>query len=177
MRRLVYDVAVSTDGFIAGPGEALGGFLHEGDHVEAYRARLASYGTVVMGRQTYEIGYQFGMKPGDEPYPPMDHHVFSKTLELPAGCGIEVVRDDWLGTIDRLKAAPGADIYLCGGGAFAGLLMRHGRVDRLVLKVNPFLAGGGTPLFAGLESPRPLRRLGVTSHASGVVLLEYAVGE
>lgn len=177
MRQIVYDVAISADGFIAGAGERMDGFLFEGDHVEAYQARLASYGTVVMGGRTYTIGYEFGMQPGDKPYPHMDHYVFSRTLELPDGCGIEVVRDDWLGAIDRLKAGEGGDIYLCGGGAFAGFLLQHERVDRLVLKVNPFLAGGGTPLFAGLESPQSLRRLAVTPHASGVVLVEYAVGE
>ncbi len=175
MRRVIYDVAISADGFIAGPGARLQDFVHDGAHVSAYGARLASYGTVIMGPRTYEAGYGFGMQPGDKPYPHMDHHVFSRTLLLPEGCGVEIVRDDWLGEVDRLKARPGGDIYLCGGGAFAGHLLAAGRIDRLVLKVNPFIAGGGTPLFGGIESPQPLRPAGVIAHANGVTLLTFEI--
>ena len=115
------------------------------------------------------------MKPGDKPYPHMAHYVFSASLDLPDGCGIEVVRGDALGVIDRLKAAEGRDIYLCGGGAFAGFLVNAGRVDRLRIKLNPVVLGGGVPLLTGLVRSPGLRLEASTTYDSGVVLLDYAV--
>jgi hypothetical protein len=43
MREIIYDVAVTLDGLIAAPGDDISAFPAEGDHVEAYRARLATY--------------------------------------------------------------------------------------------------------------------------------------
>ena len=175
MRNIVYDVAATLDGFIAGGGGDVSAFANEGDHVDAYLVRLQTYDTVLMGRRTYEFGYAFGVKPGQRAYPHMAHHVFSRSLALPSPSDVEVVRESWITTIDRLKAAPGGDIYLCGGGAFAGYLANHGRVDRLIVKLNPVLLGRGVPLFAGLERPLSLSLTGTTRYASGVTLLEYGV--
>ena len=175
MRKLAYDVAASLDGFIAGRDGDVGAFLPEGDHVDAYLGRLQDYDTVVMGRRTYEFGYRFGLRPGDRAYPHMAHHVFSRSIDLPPGAAVSIVRSDWLATIDRLKSADGANIYLCGGGAFAGYLLEHGRLDRLLVKLNPILLGEGIPLFGGRRHAR-LRLEQECRYASGVVLLEYSVG-
>lgn len=83
-RKLVYDVAVSLDGYISGPKHDTSAFVMTGDHVDAYFDRIAGYPAVVMGRTTYEAGYTWGLKPGVKAYPHMDHHVFSKGLQLPA---------------------------------------------------------------------------------------------
>lgn len=172
-RSLIYDVAVSVDGFIAGDGEDVSGFLFEGDHVEAYRERLATYDTVLMGRRTYEFGYRFGLPPGYLPYPTMRHLVFSRTLDLPAGSPVEVIRDDALRIVDELKAGDGSDIYVCGGGTFAGWLMAQGRLDTVLLKVNPMLLGKGVPLLENME--RRLKLVDITPYGSGVVLARYEV--
>lgn len=61
MRRIVYYVATSLDGFISGPDEDVSGFANEGNGVTKYLADLADYDTVIMGRKTYEFGYRFGL--------------------------------------------------------------------------------------------------------------------
>lgn len=172
-RKLVYDVAVSIDGYIAGPGGDVSGFLFEGDHVEDYQKRLASYDTVIMGRETYVSGYQYGMKPGDAPYAHMRNMVFSSSLSLPAGSPVEVVREGALRVVDDLKAGAGGDVYVCGGGAFAGWLMKEGRLDSLILKINPVVLGGGTPMLAGESAP--MRLVDSKASRSGVVLARYEV--
>jgi dihydrofolate reductase len=172
MREIIYDVATSLDGFIAGPGDDIAGFVAEGDHVAAYQARLASYGTAIMGRRTYEFGYRFGLVPGARAWPHMDHHVFSRSLVLP-GDAVEVVRGAWRERLEALRGTPGRPIYLCGGGVFAGWLAAEGLIDRLRLKINPVVLGGGLPLFAGLTAPLALRPVGLTAHASGVTLAEF----
>jgi dihydrofolate reductase len=59
--RIVYDVAVRLDGYIAGENDDISAFPGEGDHVSAYLARLETYQNFIMGRRTYEFGYRFGL--------------------------------------------------------------------------------------------------------------------
>ncbi len=173
MRTIFYDVATSLNGYIAGPDDDISGFPAEGDHAEAYFERLAGYDTVLMGRGTYEFGYRFGLQPGRRAYAHMHHYIFSRTLDLPADSEVEIVRDDWIERVRSLKSAAGGDIYLCGGGQFAGLLMSHGLVDRLRLKMAPFLLPGGVPLFEQLDRQVQLQPVSMTRHDSGVVTMEY----
>ena len=177
MGHLVYDVAASLDGYIAGAGGDISAFPQDGDHVDAYRERLARYGTVVMGRHTYEFGYAYGLKPGQLAYPHMRHVVFSTSIELPADSDVRVERDPngWLDAIDALKADTDADVYLCGGGRLAGLLLARGRIDTIVVKLAPLVLGGGTPLFEGLSEPARLRLRESTRHESGVTTHRWDV--
>jgi hypothetical protein len=69
MRRIVYDVAVSLDGYIAGKDDDISAFPGEGDHVSAYLARLETYQSVTMGRQTYEFGYRLACRRAPAPIP------------------------------------------------------------------------------------------------------------
>jgi dihydrofolate reductase len=170
MRKLVYDVAASIDGFISHEDGSVEGLLHEGQHVVDYQERLRSYDTVLMGKKTYEWGYQFGLEPGKRPYPHMRHYVFSRSLRLPGG-DVTVVDRDAIAVVERLKAEEGSDIYLCGGGAFAGFLLDHRLVDRLVIKVNPILFGHGVRLFGGSSTKIAVTAMEARPYSNGVVLL------
>ena len=80
MRRIIYYVATSIDGFISGPNGDIKGFEHlqESSGIAKYLQDIQNFETVIMGRKTYEFGYNFGLKPGEPPYPHMDHYIFSK---------------------------------------------------------------------------------------------------
>lgn len=147
MPTIIYDVAVSIDGYISGPSGDISRFAHDGPVVDEYLARLQGYSAAIMGRGTYEFGYDFGMSPGQNPYPHLRTVVFSTTLHLP-GKQVEVRSGDLPDEIAALRAEVRGDIYLCGGGAFAAACLSHGLIDRLILKRAPILLGGGTPLFA-----------------------------
>lgn len=146
MRKIIYYVACSIDGFIWGPNDDVSGFIYSGKGVEKYLNDLKSYDTVIMGRSTYEFGYKFGAIPGEPSptYPHMKHYVFSNNLKLKnLNPQVEVKKLD-LNEIDKLKKESGSDIYLCGGGQFAGWLLNNQKIDILKLKVNPLLLGGGS---------------------------------
>jgi dihydrofolate reductase len=175
MQPIIYDVAVSADGFIAGPQGAVEAFPHDGAIVADYRARLAGYAVALMGRHTYEFGYRFGLPPGANPYPHMRAVVVSAGMVLPDGAEVEVWRDLAPARLDRLRREAPGPIYLCGGGGLASALLALGAIDRIRLKRAPILLGGGTPLFAG-EGPRP--RLALTEevvHGGGLVYQDFAV--
>ncbi|MEP0521722.1 MAG: dihydrofolate reductase family protein [Hyphomicrobiales bacterium] len=173
MRNIIYDVAASLDGFIAAPGDDISAFPMEGEHVAAYQQRLAGYDTVIMGRRTYEFGYTFGLKPGMRAYPHMQHVIFSKGIKLPQKSDVEVAPQNWLKTIDSLKAATGTDIYLCGGGAFAGYLLANGCIDRLIVKLAPIVLGSGIQLFGDIANQATLEPVKIDKYDNGVILLEY----
>lgn len=175
MRGIVYDVAVSLDGFIAGPDGDISAFPADGDHLQPYLDRLAGYQTVIMGRRTYEFGYRFGLQPGARAYPHMDHHIFSQGLSLPESADVTVVRESWQDALAELRAGDGGDIYLCGGGVFAGLIANLGMLDVVRLKVAPVAIGAGVRLFEGLAEPCRFDRSSVTPYSNGVTLVEYKV--
>jgi dihydrofolate reductase len=174
MQELIYHVAITLDGFIAQPDGQVPGFTNNGSHVDAYRERLAQYASIVMGRGTYESGYLYGMKPGDKPYGERPHFIFSERLELPEADNLKVVRGDTLAAIDKIKAEASGDVYLCGGGKFAGHLLMAGRIDRLLLKISPLIYGDGIKLFEGVDGLTAFNHVNTTSYDTGVVLLEYA---
>lgn len=174
MQSVIYDVAVSADGFICGADGDVSAFPAAGPIVDDYRTRLAGYACAIMGRETYCFGYRYGLAPGQNPYPWMRCVVFSASLALP-GHAVELVRAEALAAIDRLRAESPGPIYLCGGGAFAGWLLRRGRINRLRLKRAPILLGGGVRLFGAHDAPVALRLIETRPYADGSLFQEFAL--
>lgn len=176
MRPITYHVATSLDHYIAHEDGSTDGFLPEGDHIPAYLAHLQAYDTVIMGRRTYEYGYDYGLKPGQPAYPHMQHYIFSKSLQLPdVSDKVDVVAEDQIEMIRGLRAETGTDIYLCGGGQFAGWLLENSLIDKLRIKLNPALFGKGIPLFGKSRRAVDLVLTNTTVYDSGVLLLDYDV--
>lgn len=167
MQPIIYDVAVSADGFIAGPNSDVSAFPHQGAIVDDYLARLATYSTALMGRLTYEFGLNQGLALGANPYPAMRCIVVSSTLSLP-GNNVEVWRD--LSGLQSLRETAPGPIYLCGGGVLASAIAAAGHLTHLTLKRAPVVLGAGTPLFAGLEQAHRLRLLEQTDYGEGSLL-------
>lgn len=175
MRKITYYVAVSLDGFIAGPGDDISLFRMDGNGVDQYLEDLKSYDTVIMGRKTYEFGYDFGLEAGQPAYPHMEHYIFSNSLELPdKHPKVHIERPD-LQIIDQLRNSTGSDIYLCGGGHFAGWLLDHGRINTLKIKRNPILLGGGVPLFGMSTTQLRLELVSCESFEHGLQILTYNI--
>lgn len=175
MQPIIYDVAVSIDGYIAGPDGDVSKFAHDGPVVEDYYARLASYSCAIMGRATYEFGYNFGLEPGANPYPHLETFVFSGSIVLPESCDVEVVSDDPSDFLNRLRQSQTGPIYLCGGGQFAGSLLANGLIDYLRLKRAPIVLGGGTPLFDTSYCPGELLCINTKHFDNGYVFQAFEV--
>lgn len=190
MRELTYYVAVSIDGFIAGPGGEFDRFLFEGDHASAIWAEYGGtaptaladaaglsvdgspFDTVLMGWNTYAVG----LPDLPSPYRHLRQIVFTRGHAAPEGSdGVEFTDRDPVEVVRELKIEDGKGIWLCGGGALASVV--RDEIDRLALKRNPVLFGDGIPLFEGRRyAPADFRPSAITPFESGVVLAEYVRG-
>ncbi|MEZ5913480.1 MAG: dihydrofolate reductase family protein [Paracoccaceae bacterium] len=175
MQPIIYDVAVSADGFIAGAGSDVSSFPHAGRIVDDYRERLSGYGTVLMGRSTYEFGYRFGLPPGANPYPQARSVVVSSTLNLPAGAEVAVQRTIDAGWIDALRKSADTPVYLCGGGVLASAIADLGQIQILRLKRAPIILGEGTPLFGPLKRRLILKLEAQNDYGAGLIFQEFRV--
>lgn len=173
MKKIIYYVACSLDGYIAGKNGDISKFILQGEGVEKYQSDLANFGTVIMGRKTYEFGFQYGLEPGQPAYPNMEHHIFSRTLEIESlaeSVNIEKISVD---TVNEIRQNAKTDIYLCGGGEFAGWLLENGLIDQLKLKLNPIVLGNGTKLFGSSTASESWELIEKESFSEGLQILTY----
>lgn len=176
-RKVVYYVASTLDGYIAHSDESIGGFLTEGHHIADFMTSLRDYDTVLMGKATYEWGYQWGVQAG-QPVPTYGHmmqYVFSSSMEAYQHPQLQVIREDAADFVRNLKAQTGGSIYLCGGGELAGSLLVAGQIDELIIKLNPVRFGEGIALFGSHPQQVALNLLDSKTYNSGVVFLHYQV--
>lgn len=175
MRKFIYHIATSLDGFIADQHGKVDHFLMEGPHVADFTQALAQYDTVVMGRRTYEFGFQYGLQPGQPAYQGLKHIVASQSLDFESNDEVQLIKTDIATHLKQLKTQPGKAIWLCGGGKLAGYLFHHGLLDALWLKINPIILGNGIPLFEGLSSPLtlPTQKCEQKHYSNGVLLQKW----
>lgn len=172
MRKLKYCVACTVDGFIAHQDGSLDGFLFEGEHVADYLESFKGFDVVLMGRKTYEVGLKQGVT---NPYPTMKQYVVSRTLKASPDENIELVSENVVELVRKLKDETGKDIYLCGGADLATMLFAEHLIDEVILKLNPVLFGSGIPLFLTDIKQTNLELTSSKSYSNGVVLLHYQV--
>lgn len=164
MRNLVYYIGVTIDGYIADPDHDAS-FFPISDEMIAWigrecpdtvptparhgldlnDAKNERFDTVVMGRRTYEPGLAIGVT---SPYAHLRQYVVSTTIGSIDDPAVTLVTHDPLSLVRGLKAEDGElDIWLCGGGTLAGVLLPE--IDELVVKSYPVVAGDGIPAFTG----------------------------
>ena len=175
MGNLIYYVASSIDGFISGENGDVSKFIYQGKGVEKYLEDLKSFDTVMMGRKTYEFGYEYGAIAGQPSpaYPHMKHYIFSDTLEFDNQSEQVEVKKVTVAEVLNIKKEATSDIYLCGGGEFAGWLFDNGLIDQLKIKLNPIILGQGVALFGNSKKSLVANLIEKQSFEDGLQILTY----
>ena len=170
MRRVRYSVAMSLDGYIAGPKGEHDWIIMDPDI--DFRSIFKEFDSVLFGRKTYEAARQ---QSGGGAMPGMQAYVFSSTLQQ-SDCPGVTVSQKAAETLAAIKAKPGKDIWLFGGGSLFRSLLDLSLVDTVEVAIIPVLLGGGVPL---LPQPAQLAKLRLTGHRvyekTGTVALDYAL--
>ncbi|MET8990282.1 dihydrofolate reductase family protein [Nonomuraea wenchangensis] len=179
MRKLLLQVQVSADAYMASPNGELDWLTYPwtddlGDHINALTANVD---TIVLGRRLAE-----GFIPAWAAGPPGEDQksidwmnqtpkvVISRTLTESPWENATIAGGDLAETIKELKARPGGDLIVYGGGTLVASLAEADLIDEYHLFVNPTAIGSGMPVFPGR---RQLRLASARPFGCGITAMHY----
>jgi dihydrofolate reductase len=182
MRKLIYSMTVSLDGFVAGPGGEIDWSAPDEELHRFHNEQVKELGAYLLGRRLYEVMTYWetaDQQPSQSDYQlefariwkDLPKIVFSKTLENVVG-NARLVRDEAAHEVARLKEQAGKDLAV-GGAGLASSLMKVGLIDEYRLFVSPIVLGDGTPFFPPLASRINLELVETRTFGSRVVFLRY----
>jgi dihydrofolate reductase len=182
MRKLIYSMGVSLDGFIAGPDGEIDWSAPDEELHRFHNQQAREMGADLYGRRLYEAMRYW--ETAEENTSAPEHElefariwkdtpkiVFSKTLEKVEG-NARLVRDDVAEEVAKLKEEPGKDLAV-GGAGLASTFMKLGLIDEYRLFVSPVVLGGGTPYFPALDERINLELVETRTFGSRVVYVRY----
>ncbi len=200
MAKVVIDLSISLDGFIAGPGDGpelpLGGrggehifdwyfsgktpykksmFKPKGANRRVVAEMFRRAGVMLTGRRTYEIAHGWGGT-----HPVNNIPIVIMTHQPPANpprgkSRLVFVTDGIESAVAQAKElAKNKDVGI-GSASVAQQALHAGLVDELYLHVAPILLGGGVRLFENLGDTAILLRKIHTIDAEGVTHLRFKV--
>ena len=190
MRKIVFMMSVSLDGFFEGPDRELDWQLVDVELHQHFNEWLATAGAFLDGRVTYELMAGYWPTADQDPgasapviefariWRDMPKIVFSRTLEQ-AGWNTTIVREVDPEEIQKLKAQPGGDLVVGGGDLVVGgadlatAFRAHDLIDEYRIYVQPVLLGRGRPLFQPSDVTAHLRLAETRAFGNGVVLLRF----
>jgi dihydrofolate reductase len=182
MRKLIYSMGVSLDGFIAALDGSIDWSAPDEELHRFHNRQTREIGAHLCGRRLYEAMVYWDTA---EENPSAPEHVlefariwkelpkivFSKTLEKVEG-NASLARHGVAEQIAQLKERPGKDLAV-GGAGLASTCTELGLIDEYRMFVSPVVLGGGTPYFPALDERINLELLETRTFGSRVVYLRY----
>jgi dihydrofolate reductase len=182
MRKVIYSMGVSLDGFIAGPGGEIDWSAPDEELHRFHNQQTQETGAHLLGRRLYEVMTYWETAEENPSLPETEREfaqiwkalpkiVFSRTLEKVEG-NARLAAGDVAEEVAALKEQPGEDIAV-GGPGLASSLIELGLIDEFRLFVSPVLLGAGTPYFPALEERIDLELVETRTFGSRVIYLRY----
>jgi dihydrofolate reductase len=183
MRKLIYSMTVSLDGFIAGPGGNIDWSAPDEELHQFHNDQVRELGAHLLGRRLYETMVYWETADQDPSasevtldfariWQALPKVVFSSTLDQVEG-NTRLATAGVVEEVARLKDEPGGDLAVGGAGLAAELIERD-LIDDYRLFVSPVILGAGTPYFPAREQRIALELLETRTFNRGIVYLHYA---
>ena len=174
--KIIVLIATSVDGYIArldGSYEWLERPRPPGNY--GYGAFFRSIDTVLWGRRTYDqaVAKFQGKSVGTGPN--VKNYVFAHHPPESAPPGVEFVTEPVDAFARRLRAQPGKDIWMMGGGQIIASFLDAGQIDEFRIHVIPVFIGEGIPLLQPRHRLVRLKLQAVKRFPDGVVRIVYNV--
>lgn len=166
MRKVVLNLAVSLDGYIAGPDGEYDWCFADDDY--GMTDFLKSVDAVLMGGKSYRLMVNYG-----PPYPEFTNYVFTRTEKDSPYENVVFVSEDIPGFVRSLRNKKGKNIWLFGGSEIIHPLIQENLVDEMMLSIHPLLLGGGLSLFKNLDERKTFRLSDSITYDTGLVQLIY----
>lgn len=138
--KVVVNRAMSLDGFIAGPDNAMDWILEYATEF-AFPEVMAATGAMLVGRGTYEVGKR--MSDEDTSYDGGPVFVLTHRPPDAPDPGVTFLRCGLREAVATARAAAGWKKLEILGADLAGQCLRHGLVDEILVYVLPVLIGDG----------------------------------
>ncbi len=182
MRKLIYSMGVSLDGYIAGPGNDIGWSAPDEELHRFHNEQAREVGVALYGRRLYETMRYWETADQDPTatdvtlefaaiYKQQPKLVFSRRLDGVVG-NATVETGDPEAVVKRLKQEPGKDLAV-GGAGLASTFMKLDLIDEYRPFITPVILGGGTRFFAELDDRLELELVETRTFASRVIYARY----
>src|SRR5262249_2282878 len=178
MRKIIVYIATSADGYIARPDGSVDWLDRPrtaGDY--GMRAFYRSIDTILWGRKTYELALDFQKRgvPSSEFDSTVKNYAFSHRPPRSVPAAVEFVTKPIRTFAKSLRAKPGKNIFMMGGGGLIASFLDAGQIDEFIIHVIPTFIGEGIPLIAPRHRNVSLKLRSCRRYSDGVVRLHYAV--
>ena len=174
-RKIIVYIATSADGYIAradGNVDWLNRPRTAGDY--GMNDFFKSIDTILWGRKTYDMTLGWSKRGGGYSGK-SKNYVFTHHPPSKSKSKVEFVSGPVKEFASRLRAQPGKDIWMMGGGGVIASFLDAGEIDEFMVHVIPVFIGEGIPLVAPRHRHVELTLLSTHAYADGVVRMHYAV--
>ncbi len=171
MRLVKYFVASSLDSYISRKDGSVDWLFMDRDY--GMKDFFASVDVAVMGRKTYEKALE--QSPQGVNFPGMKAYVFSHLLPKGQKDQVEVISDDPESWLKSIRAKPGKDIWLVGGGEMVREFLQKRLVNEIGISIHPRLLGDGVPLYAQPYPETKLELMRSKVYPNGLLQVFYRV--
>jgi dihydrofolate reductase len=185
MRKLIYFMHASLDGFAAGPNGEMNWITINEEMFDFVGTLTDKADAGLYGRVTFEMMEGYWPTAANQPnaskhdrehaawYENAYKIVLSRTIDGEGLLKTKVISENLVENINAVKNLEGKDILIFGSPRASYSLLAEGLVDEFWLFVNPIILGVGMPVFKDVPSSIQLKLIETKTFACGVIATHY----
>ncbi len=185
MRKLIFFMHVSLDGYVAGPGGEMNWIKLDEALFDFVGTMTAGADLALYGRVTYEMMQSYWPEAGKKPnaskhdkehsewYNRVSKIVLSRSMADVSLPNTTIIANNLSEKINAIKAQEGKNILIFGSPRASQSLLNEDLIDEFWLFVNPIILGKGRPMFEGVQQQTKLELVESKTFPCGVIGLHY----